>query len=109
MQSSKIKVILLGLAASLLFSVTFIVNRLISINGGSWIWSSSLRFYWMLPFFLFFVWFRKGLTVLITEIRKNIFQWLIWSTVGFGFFYAPLTFAAAYTPSWLLASSWQVT
>jgi drug/metabolite transporter (DMT)-like permease len=109
MQSPKKHTILLGLGASLLFSVTFILNRLMSVNGGSWVWSSSLRFYWMLPFFLIIVWYKQGIPELFTEMRKNISQWLIWSTVGFGLFYAPLTFAAAYTPSWLLAGTWQFT
>ncbi len=89
----------MGVAASLLFSVTFILNRAMSVGGGSWVWSSSLRFYWMIPFFAAIVWYQNGLKQLAVEIRTNFTQWLIWSTVGFGFFYAPLTFAAAYTPS----------
>jgi drug/metabolite transporter (DMT)-like permease len=109
MKSTKRQALILGLAASLLFSVTFIFNRLMSVNGGSWIWSSSLRFYWMLPFFLGIVGYQGGLKQLFREIQQDIIQWLVWSTVGFGLFYAPLTFAAAYTPSWLLASTWQFT
>ena len=99
----------MGVAASLLFSVTFIVNRVMSVGGGSWVWSSSLRFYWMIPFFVAIVWYQGGLKQLLAEIRANFTQWLIWSTVGFGLFYAPLTYAAAYTPSWLLAGTWQFT
>jgi len=33
----------------------------------------------------------------------------LWSTIGFGIFYASLTYAAAYGPSWLVASTWQFT
>ncbi|WP_345211440.1 multidrug resistance efflux transporter family protein [Mucilaginibacter gynuensis] len=109
MQLSKKRAIFLGLAASLLFSITFILNRLMSLHGGGWIWSASLRFYWMLPFFLIIVACQRGLKGLLAEIKKDFGAWLVWSTIGFGFFYAPLTFAAAYTPSWLLASTWQVT
>lgn len=109
MNATKKQTILLGLTASLLFSVTFILNRLMSVEGGSWIWSSSLRFYWMLPFFGAIVWYQGGFKALFLEIRKNAGQWLIWSTVGFGLFYAPLTYAASFTPSWLLASTWQTT
>jgi drug/metabolite transporter (DMT)-like permease len=109
MQSIKKQAILMGLAASLFFSVTFVLNRLMSLQGGSWIWSSALRFYWMLPLFIIIVGYKGGLGVLFREIKKNAAQWLMWSTVGFGLFYAPLTFAAAYTPSWLLASTWQIT
>jgi len=101
--------IVMGVAAALFFAVTFIVNRLMSLSGSSWIWSASLRFFWMLPMLLAIVSIRGGLQQLIVEIKKNKKYWLIWSTIGFGFFYAPLTFSAAYSPSWLLASTWQVT
>lgn len=36
-------------------------------------------------------------------------MWLLWSFVGFGLFYAPLCFAAAYSPGWLIAGTWQIT
>jgi hypothetical protein len=36
-------------------------------------------------------------------------QWVLWSSVGFGLFYAPLCFAAAFAPGWLTASTWQIT
>jgi hypothetical protein len=42
-------------------------------------------------------------------MRQRPMIWLGWSTVGFGFFYAPLCFAAAYGPAWLVASMWQIT
>ena len=109
MQLSKANSILLGVLASLFFATTFVLNRLMSMKGGSWIWSSSLRFYWMLPFFFLIVLYRRNLVQVIREIKLNPVQWLIWSTIGFGAFYAPLTFAAAYSPSWLVASTWQFT
>ena len=109
MNANKKQSIFLGVTASLLFSITFILNRSMSQQGGSWIWSSALRFYWMLPFFLAIVYLRGGLKKLFTEMGRNLFQWLLWSTVGFGLFYGPLTFAAAYTPSWPLASTCQFT
>ncbi|WP_392562352.1 multidrug resistance efflux transporter family protein [Orbus sturtevantii] len=78
-------------------------------SGGNWIWSSSMRFYWMLPFFLAIVLARKNILPLFIHIRKNVVSWIIWSTVGFGFFYAPLTYSASFSPSWLVASTWQFT
>lgn len=80
-----------------------------SLEGGGWIWSASLRFYWMLPIFLIIVGVRRNIRELILEMKKNLTQWVLWSTIGFGVFYASLTFAAAYSPSWLVASTWQVT
>ena len=100
---------LMGIAAALFFAVTFILNRLMSLSGSSWIWSASLRFFWMLPILIIIVWQRNGLSPLMREIKNNLKQWLLWSTVGFGLFYAPLTYSAAYSPSWLLASTWQIT
>jgi len=99
----------MGIAAALFFAVTFIVNRLMSLSGSNWIWSSSLRFFWMLPILFIIVWLKGGLRILFRELSYNSWHWFVWSTVGFGFFYAPLTFAAAYSPSWLLASTWQIT
>ncbi|RZL20440.1 MAG: multidrug resistance efflux transporter family protein [Pedobacter sp.] len=109
MLSNKNTALLLGIAAALFFAVTFVVNRLMAVEGGSWIWSSSLRFFWMMPFLLMIVLVRGGLTVLFVAIKKDLYYWLLWSTVGFGLFYAPLTYSAIYSPPWLLASTWQFT
>ncbi len=38
------KAIVIGILASLFFAVTFILNRAMELSGGSWMWSSSLRF-----------------------------------------------------------------
>lgn len=109
MKSNKQIALLLGILASLFFAVTFVVNRLMALNGGSWIWSASLRFFWMFPIFLVVVLARRKFKPLLVEIKKKPIQWLLWSTIGFGVFYTCLTFAAAYSPSWLVASTWQIT
>lgn len=109
MKSDKSIAICLGLLSALFFAVTFVFNRLMSVEGGHWIWSASLRFFWMVPFLLILVLFRKNLKPLIIEMKKRPWQWILWSTIGFGFFYALLTFSATYGPSWLVASTWQVT
>ncbi|MBT1704098.1 DMT family transporter [Chryseosolibacter indicus] len=109
MPSVRKTAIVLGLLSSLFFAITFVVNRVMSLEGGSWVWSASLRFYWMLPLFLIIVAYRRNFKALIAEIKLDIKQWILWSTVGFGIFYASLTFGAAYGPSWLVASTWQFT
>lgn len=103
------KAILLGIAASLFFAVTFVLNRAMELEGGSWIWSAVLRYLFMLPFLLFIVVLRGNIKALTAHMKAYLGQWLLWSTIGFGLFYAPLCFAAAYGPSWLVASTWQVT
>jgi drug/metabolite transporter (DMT)-like permease len=109
MISGKNHAILLGLLSALFFSFTFIFNRIMTVDGGSWIWSASLRFYWMLPVFFMIVYLRKNLGQLLEELKKQAIQWVLWSTVGFGIFYSTLTFAASYGPSWLIAGTWQIT
>lgn len=108
-KSNRATAILLGLLAALFFAVTFVFNRLMSVDGGHWIWTSSLRFFWTIPFLFILVLFRKKLKPLLIAMKKNIWQWILWGTIGFGMFYAPLTFAATYAPSWLVASTWQIT
>ena len=103
------KEIALGVLASLFFAVTFILNHSMELEGGSWLWSSSLRYFFMLPFLLIIVAARKGLTAVVQEIKTQPKGWIIWSFVGFVLFYAPLTFAAAYGPGWLVSGTWQFT
>jgi drug/metabolite transporter (DMT)-like permease len=103
------KEIVIGISASMFFAVTFILNRSMELAGGSWMWSSSLRFLFMLPFLFLIVLLRKNVKQVFTEILKQPFQWVCWSFVGFVLFYAPLTYAASYGPGWLVAGTWQVT
>ncbi|OIJ15198.1 hypothetical protein BKP35_04955 [Anaerobacillus arseniciselenatis] len=103
------KEILIGILASMFFAFTFILNRSMELTGGSWIWSSSLRFLFMLPFLFLIVLVRCNLKQVIHEMLKQPFQWLCWSFVGFVLFYAPITFAAAFGPGWLVAGTWQLT
>ena len=109
MKTTKNYAIILGILSALFFAFTFIINRKLSMDGGSWIWSASLRFYWMLPFFMAIVLYRKNFYELYTELKKNLKWWLLWSSVGFGIFYTALTFAASYGAPWLIASTWQFT
>lgn len=101
--------IIIGIISALFFAVTFILNRAMELEGGSWLWSSSLRFLFMLPFLLLIVGLRGGLRPLHQEMRQQPKAWLIWSFIGFVLFYAPLTFAAGYGEGWLISGTWQLT
>ena len=105
------KEILIGILAALFFAVTFVLNHSMELDGGSWLWSASLRYFFMLPFLIAIVAIRGkgGFHVLTTEIKQHPGGWLIWSFVGFVLFYAPLTFAAAFGPGWLVSGTWQFT
>ena len=91
------------------FAFTFVLNSSMNISGGSWMWSSSLRYIFMLPILYLMVLRNNGIQKVIYSIKSNSIQWFIWSTVGFGLFYAPLTFASVYGQSWLVAGCWQLT
>ncbi|MGE7023919.1 DMT family transporter [Solibacillus cecembensis] len=105
------KEIFIGIIAALFFAVTFVLNHSMELEGGSWLWSSSLRYFFMLPFLIAIVAIRgkNGFRVLSNEVKAKPGAWLIWSFVGFVFFYAPLTFAAAFGPGWLVSGTWQFT
>ncbi|BCJ87069.1 DMT family transporter [Effusibacillus dendaii] len=101
--------IFLGVLASFFFAFTFVLNRAMSLSGGSWIWSASLRYIFMVPLLLLLVIGRNNLRPLLQEMRNQPGKWLLWSFVGFGLFYAPLCFAAEFSPGWLIAGTWQIT
>jgi hypothetical protein len=101
--------IILGVFAAFFFAFTFILNRAMDLAGGSWIWSASLRYFFMVPFLFIIVIGRKNLQPLLIEMKKKPGAWFLWSSVGFGLFYAPICFSAAYAPGWLIAATWQVT
>lgn len=101
--------IFIGVCAAFFFAFTFVLNASMELAGGSWLWSASLRYLFMIPFLLGIVILRKNLLPLLAEMRKFPVKWMVWSFVGFGLFYAPLCFAAAYSPGWLIAGTWQIT
>ena len=125
-----------GMLASLFFAATFVLNRSMNLEGGYWMWSACLRYIFMLPMLLLLVWWqgKTGTTVkagrtdladstdsnslphqtggvapVLQAIRTCPGKWIIWSTVGFGLFYLPLTMASIYGESWFVAATWQLT
>jgi len=104
-----VKPVLLGLAASLFFSLTFVLNRSMDLGGGFWAWSGILRYAFMAPLLALLVPWNGGWKVLWDEVRRAPWRWWLWSTVGFGCFYAPLCWAASFGEGWLVAGLWQIT
>jgi drug/metabolite transporter (DMT)-like permease len=99
------KALILGITASFFFAFTFILNQQMNVSGGSWLWSSSLRYIFMLPILLIIMIIKNQLFDVLKDIMKNPIEWITWSTIGFGLFYAPLSFASAYGASWLVAGT----
>jgi drug/metabolite transporter (DMT)-like permease len=109
---SLVRVILLGMLSALFFSSTFVLNRAMSLEGGHWVWSASLRFGYMLVFLSLCLLFTKGLKQL-SDVKEVFLQhWFFWifaGSIGFGVFYALICFSASYAAGWIVATTWQVT
>ena len=101
-----------GLLAALFFSSTFVLNRAMSLDGGHWVWSASLRYLWMALFLVagpIVIGRRRLLHDTLRLFQRHWLFWLAAGTVGFGIFYAGITFAASYAPGWVVATTWQTT
>lgn len=103
------KALLWGILGSLFFAFTFIFNRSMNLSGGYWLWSACLRYIFTLPIMFLMVLKQKNLGSVMASIKKESGIWLLWSTVGFGLFYGPLTMASIYGESWFVAATWQIT
>lgn len=106
------RLITLGSLAALFFSSTFVLNRAMSLQGGHWVWTSSLRFGFMLIFLVVLLLITKGKKALADV--KDIFlkHWLFWimaGSIGFGVFYSLITFSSQYAAGWVVATTWQTT
>jgi len=106
------RIILVGVLAALFFSTTFVLNRAMSLEGGHWVWSASLRYFWMLGMLV--VWLavtgkaRLGVQTVQLFFRHWLF-WIIAGSIGFGVFYALITFSSVFAPGWVVAATWQST
>lgn len=106
------RLMLLGLAAGMFFSATFILNRAISLEGGHWYWSAALRYAYMIAFLGMGIRACKGgeyFRRVLTELKQNLFFWVVSGSTGFGGFYALICFAADHSPGWVVATTWQMT
>lgn len=103
------KALCYGILASFFFAFTFILNRSMNLDGGYWLWSACLRYLFMLPMLAVLVWREHSWPMIRHEILRRPGRWILWSTVGFGLFYMPLTMASIYGESWFVAATWQLT
>lgn len=104
--------IALGLVSGLFFSSTFVLNRLMSLEGGHWVWSASLRYVFMILFLLIVIRLFQGRKTVVALFKLYVEHWFFWTvagSIGFGCFYALLCFSADYAPGWVIAATWQLT
>ncbi|RXK12769.1 hypothetical protein CP965_09345 [Halarcobacter mediterraneus] len=92
-EKSPLYLLVIGLLAALFFSATFVINRAISLEGGHWYWTASLRFFYTVLFlalgFIFFKGFDYFKKILKDYINRFWF-YTISGIIGFGFFYSIL-------------------
>jgi drug/metabolite transporter (DMT)-like permease len=105
------KALICGISASLFFAFTFILNRSMNLSGGYWLWISPLRYLITFAILALVLALRpkKGMARALSAVKAQPGPWLLWSTVGFGLFYLPLTLGSVFGESWMTASTWQLT
>ncbi|WP_241759382.1 multidrug resistance efflux transporter family protein [Pyxidicoccus parkwayensis] len=102
----------LGLLAAAFFSLSFVLNRSMSLSGGHWVWSASLRYATTILLLGGWLGLRRGRTWLLELARVFLTRpgfWLLAGSVGFGVFYGGICLAADHAPGWLVATTWQTT
>jgi len=107
-----IVLILIGLLSGLFFSSTFILNRVMSLEGGHWVWSGCLRYAYMILFLMVLMSLFQGVKALRLMIRLFLRNWKFWiitGSIGFGGFYSLICFSADHAPGWVVAATWQLT
>jgi drug/metabolite transporter (DMT)-like permease len=106
------RLIAIGSLAALFFSSTFVLNRAMSLHGGHWVWTASLRFGFMLIFLVALLLITQGKKSLVDVKDIFIKHWLFWilaGSIGFGVFYSLITFSSQYAAGWIIATTWQTT
>lgn len=106
------QLVLIGIFSALFFSSTFVLNRAMSLQGGHWLWSASLRYGYM--FFMLSGWLllagkRRLLKEVFAAYGRNWCFWTVAGSTGFGLFYSLLTFSSSFAPGWVVATTWQST
>jgi drug/metabolite transporter (DMT)-like permease len=106
------RLVLTGLLAGLFFSATFVLNRAMSLAGGHWAWTASLRYGHMLVMLALALVLTGQRAVLARTVRVFARHWPLFTaagSIGFGLFYGLISFSASFAPGWVVATTWQST
>jgi drug/metabolite transporter (DMT)-like permease len=107
-----IKLVSLGILSGAFFSATFILNEVMSVGGGHWVWSASLRYFFTIFFLAVIILFSGGVKQLRGVLKLFYSYWQFWTvagSIGFGGFYALICYSADFSPGWIVAATWQFT
>lgn len=80
------KAIMIGILSAFFFAFTFVLNAAMEMNGGSWYWSASLRYFFMIPLLLIIVLYRKSLRALMIEMKKPLENGYYGAQLDLGYF-----------------------
>lgn len=103
------KAVFLGIIGAFFFAFNFVLIRSMNLGGGYFLWTACLRYLFTLPLMALLLMKDHGFCAVHNSIRRSPRKWLLWSTVGFGLFYAPLSAASIYGESWFTSAVWQFT
>lgn len=106
------KLILIGTLSNAFFSSTFILNEAMSLAGGHWVWSASLRYFFMTLMLVAILFIQGGIDRIKNVLKLFFANWQFWilsGSIGFGAFYAPICFSADFSPGWVIAATYQFT
>lgn len=111
--SSMATLLLFGLIGSALFSMSFVLYELMSVQGGHWFWSASLRclFMWGLLSLIIIIQNKGRFDVPMALCRlffRHVYFWCITGGIGLGT-YGWLAFGADYAPAWMITSTYLFT
>lgn len=111
--SSMVTLLLFGLIGSALFSMSFVLYELMSVQGGHWFWSASLRclFMWGLLSLIIIIQNKGRFDVPMALCRlffRHSYFWCITGGIGLGT-YGWLAFGADYAPAWMITSTYLFT
>lgn len=107
-----LKLVSIGTLAALFFSSTFILNRSMSLENGHWLWTASLRYGWMLSLLIAGMLLTGKTKTLLDTLQLYRKHWCFWTltgSIGFGLFYALISYSASFAPGWVIATTWQTT
>ncbi len=107
-----VRLVLIGLLSGFFFSSTFVLNRVMSLDGGHWVWSACLRYAYMILLLSVWLLMFRGTTSFSRTLGlffNHLLFWVSAGSIGFGAFYALICFSADFAPGWIVATTWQFT
>jgi drug/metabolite transporter (DMT)-like permease len=111
-RATLVRLVGLGILSSAFFSTTWVLNRVIGLSGGHWVWTSSIRFVDTLAILALWLLIRRGpgfFPIALDCFRRRLGFWLLVGTLGAGVFYGGVSFSSTFVPGWVVASTWQMT